>query len=134
MNADKILPFEKASAVFEGLRAGASGYLLKGVSSDDLVSAVRAVHRGEAVLDPAVFGRLIRRFVGTDHGLTKRELEVLQLLATGASNARIANELSVSVNTVKYHSGNVYRKLGARSRTQATRIARDRGLLDGLRP
>lgn len=120
--------------IFEGLRAGASGYLLKDVSSDDLVSAVRAVHRGEAVLDPAVFGRLIRRFVGTDHGLTKRELEVLQLLATGASNARIANELSVSVNTVKYHSGNVYRKLGARSRTQATRIARDRGLLDGLRP
>ena len=115
--------------VLEGLRAGARGYLLKDAEIDDIMRAILAVHEGGLLLQPAMASRLIEGLDTDDApGLTPRELEVLQLLASGARNREIADQLSLGVNTVKYHIENLYEKLGVRSRTQAVRVAGERGL------
>lgn len=115
--------------VLEGLRAGARGYLLKEAGIDELMRAILTVHEGGLLLQPAMAKRLIESLDADDApGLTPRELEVLQLLASGARNREIAEQLSLSVNTVKYHIENLYEKLGVRSRTQAVRVAGERGL------
>lgn len=115
--------------VLEGLRAGARGYLLKKAGIDDLMRSISTVHEGGLLLQPAMANRLIEGLDTADApGLTPRELEVLQLLASGARNREIADQLSLSVNTVKYHIENLYGKLGVGSRTQAVRVAGERGL------
>jgi NarL family two-component system response regulator LiaR len=113
--------------VFPAVRAGAAGYLLKDVEPQELVRAIRTVHRGEALLHPAVAARLMDEFAtGGDSGasapgpdpLTPREHEVVELIARGLSNKRIALELAISERTVKSHVRNVLTKLRLTDRTQ----------------
>lgn len=110
------------------LDAGAAGYLLKNATGQEVIQAIRSVNAGEAVLHPAVAARLLSRAgrlsprhapVDGEESLTGRELEVLQLAAKGHSNKEIANELVLSVPTVKAHLVNIFNKLGVGSRTEA---------------
>ena len=110
----------------EAVDAGASGFLLKDASPRDVVSAIRAAHRGEAVLHPAVAAKLMaerRRPPAAHSDLTPRELEVLRLVARGLQNKRIASELHLSEKTVKTHVSAVLRKLDVTDRTQAAMYA-----------
>jgi len=112
------------------LRAGAGGYLLKGASRQEIFDAVRTVHAGGTLLGPEAARFILERGgPGEAEGLTPRELEVLGLLASGLSNARIARELYISERTVKFHVSSILSKLGARNRTEAARIAARRGLI-----
>lgn len=114
--------------VFALIQAGASGYVLKTASAEELVAAVRAVHRGESALDPAVARRVVQRLASGHptlasqeivEGLTERELEVLRLAAHGLTNQAIGVELDISDRTVQGHLANVYAKLGVNTRTEA---------------
>ncbi|MEV4249301.1 response regulator transcription factor [Streptosporangium canum] len=124
---------EDDASVFAALRAGARGYVLKGADGNDFIAAVRAVARGEAVYGPAV-ARRIRRFLttGPESGpfpeLTQREREILDLLASGKSNAEIARRLFLSQKTVKNHLTSIFAKLQVADRTQAVVRARRAGL------
>lgn len=118
--------------VTASLEAGALGYVLKTASATFLVEAVRAVGRGESVLDPAITRRmsvLWRRRSRGAASLTPRETEVLARVATGASNKRLADELSISVRTVETHLKRIFAKIGAASRTEAALYAVQRGIL-----
>ena len=124
--------------VYEALRAGASGFLLKDASPEDIVAAIRAVARGDALLDPAVTPSVIGQFAAlptprddlkAQDELTAREREVLSLMARGRSNAEIADQLIVSEGTVKTHVGHVLRKLGLRDRIQAVIFGYESGLV-----
>jgi DNA-binding NarL/FixJ family response regulator len=125
--------------VYEALRAGASGFLLKDVPPEELVAAVRLVAAGEALLDPSVTRAVIEEFVrrapaaptpGTAlDELTERELEVLKLLTRGQTNAEIAQTLVVSDATAKTHVAHVLMKLGVRDRVQAVIYAYESGLI-----
>jgi NarL family two-component system response regulator LiaR len=124
--------------IFALLEAGAAGYLLKNVSADDLVKAIRAVAAGEAVLHPTIARRVINRFAPPAEGqaevsaldhLTEREVEVLKLAARGMKNQEIAHELSLSVRTVQTHLSNIFSKMGVGSRTEAVLEALRRGWL-----
>ena len=125
--------------VYDALRAGASGYMLKDARRDDLVHAVRVVAAGEALLAPTVTRRLIAEIVGQGTAspalrrrlgeLTDRETATLRELARGRSNAEIAAELVVSEHTVKTHVSNVLTKLGLRDRAQAVVFAYESGLV-----
>jgi NarL family two-component system response regulator LiaR len=113
--------------LFPAVKAGAAGYLLKDVEPSELANAIRAVARGEALLHPAVAGRvmeeLVRRRPTPAEQLTERELDVLRLLARGLSNKAIALELGVSEKTVKTHVSNILAKLHLADRTQAALYA-----------
>ncbi|WP_098699836.1 response regulator [Nocardia farcinica] len=121
------------------LRAGASGFLLKDTTPEDLVSAVRSVAAGDAVVSPKVTKRLLDRLIADDPAgmrdaavldvLTAREREVLEQIAAGRSNAEIAAELFLSEATVKTHVGRVLTKLGLRDRVQAVVLAYETGLV-----
>ena len=134
-----LTTFDLDEYVFEALRAGASGFLLKDLPREELVRAVRVVAAGEALLAPRVTRRLIEEFArrpaSAEHrpetlgALTAREHEVLGLLARGHSNAEIAAELVISEQTVKTHVGNVLAKLGLRDRIQAVILAYEVGLI-----
>ena len=125
--------------VFEALRAGASGFLLKDASPEDIVVAIRAVARGDALLDPSVTASVIGQFAALPtpredlkaqvDELTAREQEVLSLMARGYANAEIADQLVVSEGTVKTHVGHVLRKLGLRDRIQAVIFGYESGLV-----
>jgi DNA-binding NarL/FixJ family response regulator len=133
--------------IVDALRAGASGFLTKDAPAADLIAAVRAVAAGDAVLSPAVTRRLLDRVAGrlpaTDRGdrdgadrlaeLTEREREVLQLVASGLSNAEIAAALVVAEPTVKTHVSNLLGKLGLRDRVQAVIFAYEHGLVEPSR-
>jgi len=124
-----LTTFDLDEYVFAGLRAGASGFLLKDTLAADLLSAVRVVAAGESVAAPSVTRRLIAHFVGTPADrprhterlavLTAREREVLTLIAGGLSNAEIAERLHLSEGTVKTHIGRIFAKLDLRDRVQA---------------
>lgn len=127
-----ITTFENDEYVYDALRAGASGFLLKRARPEDIVRAVRVVASGESLLFPAAIRSLVQRFARTsDRGalqrLTKREGTVLRLMARGMSNAEIAADLVVTVETVKTHVAGVLAKLGARDRTQAVIVAYESG-------
>ena len=125
--------------VTDALRAGASGFLLKDASPEDLLAGVRAVAQGDALLDPAVTAAVIARFSALPtprqdlrekvEELTAREREVLMLLGRGRSNSEIADELVVSEGTVKTHVGRVLMKLGLRDRIQAVIFGYESGLI-----
>jgi two-component system, NarL family, response regulator LiaR len=131
------------------LQAGAAGYLLKDVEPAELARAVRGACAGEALIDPTVAARLLRRLSGNGLGgpgdpvssraqgverLTRREREVLELIALGRSNKRIALELEIAEKTVKTHVGHLLAKLGVSDRTQAALLAVQRGLAGGRSP
>ncbi|WP_035861740.1 response regulator [Cryptosporangium arvum] len=129
-----ITTFENDDYVYAALRAGASGFVLKRARPAQLVDAVRVVARGDSLLFPAAIRRLAGAYgVGAallaDARLTARELDVLRRMAAGRSNAEIAGDLVLSVETVKTHVGNVLGKLGARDRTQAVIVAYESGLI-----
>jgi DNA-binding NarL/FixJ family response regulator len=134
-----LTTFERDDYVFEALRAGASGFMLKNAAPEDLVRAVRVVAAGEALLAPSITRRVIADYVqrpapnrhaaGLDQ-LTERELEVLRLLATGKSNAELAQELYLGEGTVKTHVSHVLGKLGLRDRVQAVVFAYESGLVE----
>ncbi|MBA7598979.1 Transcriptional regulatory protein DegU [subsurface metagenome] len=119
--------------IFALLDVGAAGYLLKDVSMQELIDAIRAVHRGDCVLHPAVARKVLMRFRGTpsEHEvlglLTEREVEVLKMAAEGMYNKDIAQQLSLSVRTIEAHLGSIFNKLGVGSRTEAVVYALKRG-------
>lgn len=150
--------FDDEEYVIEGLRAGACGYLLKDTSSDDLVRAIRAAHRGQAPIQPEVAMKLLAHLTRPEtaatpnpqapspaagssgptahpangipvEDLTEREREILRLLATGLSNAELAQQLFLSETTVKTHVSSILRKLNVRDRVQAVIAAYDSGLV-----
>ncbi|MDX2762379.1 response regulator [Streptomyces europaeiscabiei] len=135
-----LTTFDLDEYVYEALRAGASGFLLKDASADQLAEAVRVVAAGDALLAPGITRRLIAEFsrLGTTPraplkarvgDLTERETEVLTLIAQGLSNAEIAQRLVVAEQTVKTHVGRILVKLGLRDRTQAAVFAYESGLV-----
>jgi DNA-binding NarL/FixJ family response regulator len=133
-----LTTFDLDEYVFDALRAGASGFLLKDAPAEELVAAVRVLAAGDALLAPAVTRRVIEAFARVPApdptiprrlaGLSSREVEVLRLLARGCSNAEIARRLVVSDATAKTHVSNVLTKLGLRDRIQAVIFAYDSGL------
>lgn len=125
-----LTTFDTDSDVLPAIEAGATGYLLKDTPREELVRAVRAAHRGEAVLSPAVAGRLMGHLRRPAEGqLSERELEVLRLVATGLTNRAVARTLAISEATVKTHLLHIYAKLGVRDRASAVAAAYERGLL-----
>lgn len=134
-----LTTFDDDEDIFEGLRAGALGYLLKDASSAKLFEAVRAAARGESFLQPSVAAKVVAEFARlAEHApraevpaeaLSDRELAVLRLVAQGASNKEIALALFIAEGTVKNHLTNILTKLDARDRTQAALKARNLGLL-----
>ena len=139
-----LTTFDLNEYVYEALRAGASGFLLKDVPPEQLAAGIRVVAQGEALLAPSITKRLIQEFAasapastkppkGLDE-LTARELEVFKLVARGLSNAEIAAELIVSETTVKTHVARVLMKLGLRDRVQAVVLAYESGVSVPGRP
>jgi DNA-binding NarL/FixJ family response regulator len=134
-----LTTFDLDEYVYEAMKAGASGFLLKDAPRDQLVGAVRTVLAGDALLAPALVRRLIEDFVRrpppgarspTDLGeLTERELEVLALIARGLANAEIAAQLFLSEATVRTHVSHIFAKLGLRDRVQAVVLAYETGLI-----
>ena len=134
-----LTTFDLDDYVYEALRAGASGFLLKDAPAADLVHAVRVVAAGEALLAPTVTRRLIAEFAARPHtdrprptalnALTPRETEVLRLIARGRSNQEIGADLVVAEQTVKTHIGRILGKLGLRDRAQAVVFAYESGLV-----
>jgi DNA-binding NarL/FixJ family response regulator len=134
-----LTTFEQDDYVFSALRAGASGFLLKNAPPEDLVYAVRIVAAGNALLAPAITRRVIEEYSQrparrrSDAGLdllTERELEVLRLLATGKSNAELADHLYLGEGTIKTHVSHLLSKLGLRDRVQAVVYAYESGLVE----
>jgi DNA-binding NarL/FixJ family response regulator len=134
-----LTTFDLDEYVYDALRAGASGFLLKDVPADQLVAGIRLVAQGDALLAPSVTRRLIEEFSRSSRGraqrpagldeLTPREVEVFKLLARGMSNAEIAGELIVSETTVKTHVARILMKLGVRDRVQAVVLAYESGVV-----
>ena len=129
-----LTSFAEDRRIVAAIEAGAAGYLLKDSSPEDLVRAIREVHRGESSLHPAVAQRLISRLRGGEEPkrepLTERETKVLSLIARGLSNREIAKALSISEPTVRTHVSNILRKLGLKSRTQAALYPLRQGLAE----
>jgi DNA-binding NarL/FixJ family response regulator len=133
-----LTTFDADEYVYEALRAGASGFLLKDAPADQLVTAVRSLAAGDALIDPVITRRLISRFALAARPagvpdelsqLTPRELEVLRLVARGLANIEIAQELVVEENTVKTHVSRILTKLGLRDRVQAVVLAYELGFV-----
>ncbi len=135
-----LTTFDDDDTVFDGLRAGAVGYLLKDVSSDKLVEAIRAAARGESFLQPSIAAKVLAEFnrlearpaaaaAGLVEPLSEREMEILARVAAGDSNKEIAAALYITEGTVKNHVTNILGKLGVRDRTQAALRARELGLI-----
>ncbi|MBM2622376.1 response regulator transcription factor [Actinoplanes sp. LDG1-06] len=125
-----LTTYDTDADVLPAIKAGATGYLLKDASREDLFRAVEAAHRGESVLSPAVAGRLMGSLrTPAKEPLSQREIEVLSLIARGNSNKEAASRLFISEATVKTHLLHAYAKLGVRDRAAAVAVAFERGLL-----
>jgi DNA-binding NarL/FixJ family response regulator len=134
-----LTTFDSDDYVYEALRAGASGFLLKDAPADQLLTAIRCAASGDALIDPTVTRRLITMFTRPSRGadvspaqlrdLTDRELQVLRLIAGGRSNAEIAADLVIEESTVKSHVGRILTKLDLRDRVQAVVLAYESGLV-----
>ena len=136
-----LTTFDDDETIFDGLRAGAVGYLLKDVSSEKLIEAIRAAARGESFLQPSIAAKVLAEFNRLEdrapvkpladliEPLSDRELEILQQVAAGDSNKEIAARLFITEGTVKNHVTNILGKLGVRDRTQAALRARELGLI-----
>lgn len=131
---------EDESLLREALKLGAAGYVLKKAAESELLTAIRAVARGEAYVDPALTKALIESYLGREErqtepgsqpgGLSPREADVLRLTAEGYTNKEIAAKLSISVKTVETHKAHIAEKLGTKSRVEWLRLARTMGLLE----
>jgi NarL family two-component system response regulator LiaR len=135
-----LTSFLEDERVLPAIQAGAAGYLLKNVEPAELARAIRAAHAGEAIIDPTAAARLVQAIaddarprIEEPERLTRRERDVLELIARGQSNKRIALELGISEKTVKTHVGHLLAKLGVTDRTQAALMAVEEGLV-GPRP
>jgi DNA-binding NarL/FixJ family response regulator len=136
-----LTTFDDDENVFDGLRAGAVGYLLKDVSSEKLTEAIRAAYKGEYFLLPSIVAKVVNEFSKISHPtpkyidsiisdpLSPREIEILRLVATGASNKEIAEQLFISEGTVKNHLSNILSKLGVHDRMQAVLKAKEMGII-----
>jgi DNA-binding NarL/FixJ family response regulator len=137
-----LTTFDYEDYVFEAVKAGAMGYLLKDVPANELAETIRKVHAGEPFIQPSVASKLLMDFGRKgraapanqsdtlfDEELSSREVEVLKLLAAGASNREIAERLTLAEGTVKNHVSNILSKLHAENRTQAANLARERKLI-----
>lgn len=135
-----LTTFDNEDYIFEGLRAGAVGYLLKDAPSDKLIDAIRIASRGESFLQPAIATKLVSEFnrlsnivthqkLSLENPLTPREIEILRLLTYGMTNAEIAQRLVITEGTVKNHVTAILNKLGVDDRTQAVQRSKILGLL-----
>ncbi|MDI6873852.1 response regulator [Candidatus Solincola sp.] len=121
--------------VYEAVKAGATGYLLKNTGLEELVKAIKEVYKGGATLHPEAQAQLLKEYVylaqsnRETYGLSDRELEILQLLGDGLSNKEIAEKLFISIQTVKTHITHIFEKLGVKDRTEAVATALRRGLI-----
>ena len=128
--------FDDDESVFTALKAGARGYVLKDADEAEMIRAIQAVAEGEAIFSPAIAARMISYFAAPPTAragdslpaLTEREREILTLIARGRSNAEIADDLTLSLKTVRNHASNIYNKLQVADRTQAALRAREAGL------
>lgn len=131
---------EEQQHVFDLVRAGATGYLLKDSDSSQIVDAIRAIARGDSLIHPSVAGKILAEFSLlaedkaqtrslVDHDLTEREITVLRLVASGLTNKEVANSLELSEKTIKNHLGNIFHKLHVYDRTQAAVLAIRRGII-----
>jgi DNA-binding NarL/FixJ family response regulator len=134
-----LTTFDQNEYVYRALRAGAAGFLLKDAPSTRLIAAVRAAATGDSLIEPSITQRLVERFIEPVQSaglppelapLTRRELDVLRLLARGLSNAEIAAELVVAETTVKTHVARILTKLGLRDRVQAVVVAYETGFVN----
>lgn len=121
--------------IFRGIEAGARGYLLKDAPREELFKAIRAVHRGESLIQPVVASKVLDRLTElsrrapSGEELSERELEVLRLIAKGAANKEIGVELSIAQSTVKTHISTIFQKLGVNDRTEAVTEALKKGII-----
>lgn len=133
-----LTTFDYDEYVFDALKAGARGYVLKDIPAAELLDTIRRIHAGESIVQPSVATRLIAEFSQrratpqqpSYEALSERELEVLRLLAAGANNKAIAAQLVLAEGTVKNYVSSILDKLHAANRTHATRIAREQGLIE----
>ena len=132
-----LTTYDTDEYIFDAIDAGAKGYLLKDASREDLFHSVRAVHRGESLIEPGVAAKVLDRLAqmsrqardGGSQVLSDRELEVLRLMAAGAANKNIASDLAISESTVKTHVTNIFQKLEVNHRTEAVTQALQRGII-----
>ena len=133
--------YDEQQYIFDLVRAGATGYLLKDSESSQIVEAIRAIHRGESLIHPSVASKILAEFSllaqkkgkkpsWEDHDLTEREITVLRLVADGKTNKEIANNLNLSEKTVKNHVRNIFHKLQVYDRTQAAILGIRKGIID----
>ena len=134
-----LTTFDTDEYIFDAIEAGAKGYLLKDASRDEMFQAVRAVHRGESLIEPGVAARILDRLAEMSRrgpksdetdALSTREVEVLRLMAKGSANKAIAFELSISESTVKTHVANIFQKLDVNHRTEAVTQALQKGIIN----
>lgn len=126
-----LTAYDSDEGILEAVRAGASGYLLKGAPRNELVQAIRLIASGGSLLQPALVARLLahRAPEGTHELLSEREHEVLKLVVEGLRNKEISDVLGISERTVKFHTGIIFQKLGVTSRTEAAAAALKQGLV-----
>lgn len=124
-----LTTFDRDAQILGAVEAGAAGYLLKDAPTDEIVAAIRSAAAGQLVLSPALTARMVQVMRAPRVKLTERELDVLRLLETGASNREIAKTLFVTEATVKTHLVHVFEKLGVDSRSRAVAAARESGIL-----